>query len=105
MTENKNVFCVDYERIKEWIFDGNEKQMKKYGFDEDECIEGEYEYLEDERPCYNKVKFYIPFQYKGKDNELSKVVSFNTSSPFALFMCDLDEYNRQQEESDEEQDD
>ena len=101
----RNVFSVDYERIKEWIFDGNEKQMKKYGFDEEDYIEGEYEYLEDEwgRPCYCRVKFYIPFQYKGEDNELTKEVSFNTSSGFALFMCDLDEYNN--ERSDEEQDD
>jgi hypothetical protein len=72
----------------------DEEEMKKYGFDEDyeDCIEGEYEYLECDRGAwYSRVRFIIPVMYKGKEAEYKRTVEFNTSSPFALWMCGIED--------------
>jgi hypothetical protein len=92
MANSKSEFCVSYEQVKEWIMNDDEEEMKKCGFEDDEdFIEGEYEYLGHNRVYLNRVKFYIPIIYNGEEAEYSKVIQFNTSSPFALWMSGLDE--------------
>ena len=106
MTNSKNTFCVSYEHFKEWIMNDDEEEMKKYGFDEDydyeDFIEGEYEYLECDRgACYSRVRFIIPVMYKGKEAEYKRTMVFNTSSPFALWMCGINDDRDEDNETDE----
>jgi hypothetical protein len=72
-------------------------------FDEDlKLIENE-EILEDVEITFTPINGYTVeahFKYRINKHNYGMCVSYNTSSPYALYMCELEDYNHIDSESD-----
>ena len=96
-TNNIHTFTCSYKDFKSYILNGSDAMLTKFGsVDTEDVIEGEYEYLKCTRPCHSKVKFTITIDVYSdngqcRESVLTKIVEYNTSSEFALFMCDINE--------------
>ena len=55
----------------------------------------------DDRPTYSTIVFEYSLEYDYKRKFKTKI-TYNTSSPFALFLCGIQEDTEEEEESDEE---
>ncbi len=97
---------ISYQAFFEHILNEDKKAFKRWGdadnIDEEDYIEIEYEWdnFANCRPCESAITFIIPY---GENDEkkccLKKV--YNTSSPFAMWMCNFDDYESDGDEKDD----
>jgi hypothetical protein len=100
---------ISYQDFFEYILDEDKKVFKRWGdadnIDEEDFIEIEYEWnnFADCRPCESAITIIIPY---GENDEkkccLKKV--YNTSSYFALWMCNWDDNESDEEDEEDEAD-
>ena len=81
------------------------KYIKDIINDDDDCIDVEIEDVECDRITYCKTRFKFQIDL-GSGNGVLKVTTekeYNTSSPFALMMCELEEDEEEEEEGEEDE--
>lgn len=54
-------------------------------YNDDEVFQVEFEYLENDRECYNTIEF----KWNTKHIVFKNTMELNTSSPFALWLCHI----------------
>jgi hypothetical protein len=103
---------ISYKDMFEYILNEDKKLLKrlKYdtNYDEEDFIEIEYEWnnFANHSPCESAVSFIVPYDEDDgptKSACLNRV--YNTSSPFALWMCNFDDNESDDEKDDDEDED
>lgn len=99
---------ISYKDLLEWVCDDDKTTYNKRwsGNDEDDFIEIEYEWniFAECRPTESSIIFIIPY---GENDEKKCCIKkiYNTSSPFALWLCNFDENDDEEEEEDDDEGD
>ncbi len=97
---------ITYKDLLEMVCDDDKTTYKNWnGNDEDDFIEIEYEWniFAECRPTESSIIFIIPY---GENDEKKCCIKkiYNTSSPFAMWLCNFDENEEEEEEVDDEGD-
>jgi hypothetical protein len=106
--------CLTIGQMKEWdILDEIPyKYFKRYGEDDDIEVNIYHTDDDDDRPTYCTIVFDFKLEYNCSGGSMplyatkkfKRKITYNTSSPFALFLCSIkDEGDDEEEESDEEE--
>ena len=99
---------ISYQDFFEYILNEDKKVFKRWGdadnIDEEDFIEIEYEWnnFADCRPCENAITFIIPYG-ENDEKKCCLKTTYNTSSHFALWMCNFDDCGESDDESDEDE--
>jgi hypothetical protein len=101
--------------MKEWdiLDEVPYKYFKKYDDDDDIDVEIYHIDDDDDRPTYNTIVFEFEFEYDCSGGALplyttkkfKRQITYNTSSPFALFLYNIQNDEEEEEESEDTTDD
>lgn len=87
------------------VFD-NLKYKDVKDLEDDEYVEIKFGHfdVEGEAMCYNNVRFMVHYETKTSKFNSWTHNRYNTSSEFAYYMCELDDYMAEEEEEEDEED-
>jgi energy-coupling factor transporter ATP-binding protein EcfA2 len=79
------------------------KYIKDLIKDESEMFEVNIKYLPCDMICHNTIEFELNFETETHTCKKKVEITYNTSSPVALKMCEIEEQNGLYEEEEEEE--